>query len=244
MHKPSFISISGVAGAGKTTLSGYLQQYFRREQYTINAFSFANPLKSALCGWFDWDRQRLDSDFAYKEGSILDDGSPDPYCQALGMTRRVIMQKFGTECMRQGLHKDFWVIMADLGLKLGKIEHSDIFTIEDCRFLNELQWAKSIDAYRILIVRVERQHGEDPAPTAADIKSGGVTLTTSTTHPSEKEFLDWDGYDEILINLIDHNVNQTTNFNRLITHLHNETIPAICQRFNLNGHESLLEQQE
>lgn len=234
MSKPEFLSLSGRAGSGKTTVSNHLKQHFYREGFSINDFSFAGPLKDALCLWFDWDRKRLDSDFSYKEGSTLDDGRPDPYCKALGMTRREIMQKMGTECMRAGMHPNFWIIMADLGVHLGKVSPSDLYVISDARFLNELEWARSINAYRVLIVRAECQRGEDPEVELRKVtNSGGISLTTQTAHASEKEFLEWDGYDEVIVNLIDHNLTEGQNMNTLISHLDNTTIPAIRSRFNL-----------
>jgi hypothetical protein len=226
---PKFISISGVAGSGKTTVSDYLKSHFRQQNFTINDFSFAGPLKDALCLWFGWDRKRLDSDFAYKEGSTLDDGSPDPFCERLGMTRRQIMQKMGTECMRQGMHPNFWIIMADLGVHLGRIPHSDIYVISDARFLNELEWAKSINGYRLLVMRAECQRGEDP-----DQARTGHSLTTHTKHASETEFLQFDDYDETVVNLIDHNRTNMQNMNALIAHLDTVTIPAIRERHNLS----------
>jgi hypothetical protein len=234
MSKPEFLSLSGRAGSGKTTVSNHLKTHFHNQQFSINDFSFAGPLKDALCLWFGWDRKRLDGDFSYKEGSSLDDGSPDPYCTALGMTRREIMQKMGTECMRAGMHPNFWIIMADLGVHLGKVAPSDLYVISDARFVNELEWARSINAYRILIVRAECQRGEDPAVVLSKVtNSGGISLTTMTAHASEKEFLEWDGYDEVIVNLIDHNLTQIGNMNVLVAHLDNVTIPAIRARFAL-----------
>jgi hypothetical protein len=238
MPKPHFISISGVAGSGKSTVADYLKKYFHQEQYAINDFSFAGPLKDALCLWFGWDRKRLDHDFSYKEGSTLDDGTPDPYCQRLGKTRRQILQTFGTECMRNGMDQNFWIILADLGVHLGKIPPSDLYVISDTRMRNELEWAKSIDAFSILTVRAECPRGQNPvevkARLTADIQSGD-TLTKSTSHASEKEFLGWDGYDEILINIIDQNVSQTQNMNNLISHMDGVVIPAMRKKFNLIG---------
>lgn len=227
----NFISISGLAGSGKTTVSNYLKQHFHNACYSINDFSFAGPLKDALCVWFGWDRRRLDSDFSYKEGDRLDDGSPDPYCQALGMTRRVIMQKFGTECMRQGMHQNFWIIMADLGVRFNKVPVSDIYVISDARFVNELEWAKTLNGYRILVVRQECPRGTNPATLPDPGK--GSTLTTATAHASEQEFIGWPGYDEVIVNLLDHNVSEIGNMNRLTAYLDNLTIPAIRERFGL-----------
>jgi hypothetical protein len=227
---PHFISVSGVAGSGKTTVSSYLNHYFYDQGYTIQDFSFAGPIKDCCALLFDWDRRRLDTDFAYKEGSTLDDGSPDPYCQRLGMTRRVLMQKFGTEGMRDGVHPNFWIILADVGVYLNKIPTSDIYVISDARFINELDWVKSLNGYRIMLTRQECARGEDPKAVLTS-----TTLTKSTAHPSEQEFVGWPDYDEHLVNLIDHNKNQIGNMNALTDHLTRVTIPAICKRFGLVG---------
>src|ERR1043166_8074261 len=145
----NFVSISGAAGSGKSTVSNHLRHHFFNQWYECREFSFAGPLKDALCLWFGWDRQRLDTDYGYKEGAKLDDGSPDAYCQALGKTRREIMQLFGTECMRHGMTPDFWIILADIGLQLNKIPPADLHIISDARMLNELEWVKRLNGYRI-----------------------------------------------------------------------------------------------
>lgn len=227
--KSSFISISGVAGSGKTTVSNHLKHFFFREQYEISEFSFAGPIKDALCLWFGWDRSRLDSDFSYKEGSTLDDGTPDPYCEALGLSRRQMMQKMGTECMREGMHSNFWIIMADIGLRLGKIRPSDLYIISDARFVNELEWAKSINAYRIFVKRVECPRGSDPSQVLAH----NVSLTKHTGHVSETEFLNWSGYDAEIINLVDRNLTDLANMNNLVKHLDTVVIPEIRTRFGI-----------
>jgi hypothetical protein len=225
----NFISISGAAGSGKTTVTNYLHTYFHNEFYRMSDFSFAGPLKDALCLWFDWDRRRLDQDYGYKEGSTLDDGSPDPYCQMLGKTRRQIMQVFGTECMREGMAKDFWIMMADMGLRLNKITPADIHMVSDARMLNELEWMRKLKGYEIYIERVECERGEDPKDAIAK------TLTKSSGHASEQEFLSWHDYDETIINLVDNNLNSVANMNSLTHRLSEVTIPAIRDRFRLVG---------
>jgi hypothetical protein len=221
--KPAFISISGPAGSGKSTVANYLTQYFREQHLVAHDFSFAAPLKDALSLWCGFDRERLDCDTAYKEGSTLDDGAPDPYCEALGMSRREIMQKFGTECMRHGMAENFWIILADLSVRLGKIPASDVFIISDCRMVNELEWATSINAFRILLTRAEIPRGKSEFQI-------DTTLTSHTAHPSEKEFLGWSDYDEQILNVIDRNYTEQDNYNRLVRHLRTVTIPAIHQR--------------
>lgn len=188
--KPIFISISGEAGAGKTTLCGLLTSYYTAKGLSVSPFSFADPLKDALCLWFGWDRQRLNDDFPYKEGGLgnTDPTDVDPYCVALNMTRRQIMQRFGTECLRDGMHEDFWVILAKLGVQRGVVPLAKLNLIPDARFLNELQWVKQEDGINVRVnrVKVDSAHGELTNPT---------TLTEHSGHSSElawKSYSDWD----------------------------------------------------
>jgi hypothetical protein len=227
---PNFVSISGLAGSGKTTISNYLHSYFHKEWYSCREFSFAGPLKDALCLWFDWDRKRLDTDYDYKEGNRLNDGSIDPYCAALKKTRRQIMQVFGTECMRDGMQEDFWITLAKIGIEKGKIPPSDVYLISDARMTNELVWVRSINGYEIRVDRAECAMGEDPAKAVS-----GATLTKSSAHASEQQFLHWKDYDEEIINLIDHNKPEIANRSALIGHLNTVTIPAIRARFGMKG---------
>jgi hypothetical protein len=226
----NFVSISGGAGSGKSTVTKHLRQRFFECWYECRDFSFAGPMKDALCLWFGWDRHRLDHDYGYKEGAVLDDGAPDPYCQALGRTRREIMQTFGTECLRRGMCQDFWIILADLGLQLNKIPPSDIYVISDARMTNELEWVRSLNGYEILLHRVECPRGADP-----DKVKYGATLTHAVGHRSEQEFLSWKDYDESIVNLVDHNQTQIANLNALTEHLDKVTIPAIRKRFSMTG---------
>lgn len=213
MAAPYFIAISGKAGGGKDTIKDAIIDYFRERGKISSPFSFAGPLKDACVLWFGWDRQRLDSDYPYKEGGLgnTNPDDVDPYCVALGLTRRQVMQKLGTECMRDGMHRNFWIILADLALKTGKLAGFDIGLVTDARFLNELDWVKSINGYTIKVERTVCELGETPEDAIKRFASNrsADSLTKSTNHASELEFETWGHFDRIVINLIDKNLSES-----------------------------------
>lgn len=175
--------ISGKAGSGKDTIYNQMESLLASRGFVITKLSFASILKDVCCVMFGWDRSRLDHDFAYKEGNTLDDGTPDPACAAFGMTRREIMQKLGTEGMRDGFHRDVWVICLKLAIARGSYDNYDFGVLVDCRFINELEFVKALDGH---VIRVQR--------------SGGGTLTDKVNHASEIEWTTWKDWDAIIQN--------------------------------------------
>ncbi len=164
--------IAGKAGSGKDTVYNQMEELLTERGYKVTKLSFASKLKDVCCLLFGWDRERLEHDFEYKEGNTLDDGRPDPACQMLGgMTRREVMQKVGTEAMRNGLHMDVWIIALTLAIMRGEYDEYDIGVLTDCRFLNEIHFVTGRDGK---LIKVER--------------SGAGTLTNKTNHASETEW--------------------------------------------------------
>ena len=178
------ISLSGKAGSGKDTAYELLSDYLSNQGYSCTKLSFANKLKDNLARMFYWDRQRLDNDNLYKESMLLDDGTPDPACKALGLTRRQVMQNYGTDAVRHGLHNDAWVITLQLDIQHGVYDKFDFGFITDARFLNELRLTHVLGGVTLQIQRI----GED------------TTLTNHSQHLSELEWMQWDQWDGIVEN--------------------------------------------
>lgn len=193
------IGFTAKVGGGKDTAGILITKALEEKGYRVTKLSFAKYLKDICTMMFGWDRERLEHDFDYKEGDTLDDGSPDPACEALGMTRRVIMQKIGTEAMRDGLHADIWVIALKLAIHRGEYDDYDYGLLTDCRFINELQFVRDLDG---TLIRVER-HGEQS------------TLTDQTQHQSELEWEAWDSWNAIVENHIDPTLSDDENFMNL-----------------------------
>jgi hypothetical protein len=200
-----FISLSGEAGSGKSTVSDMIKDFFETQNLTVAPFSFAGPLKDALVGWTGWDRQRLDSDFAYKEGGLgnTDPDDLDDYCVRLGKTRRQIMQDFGTECMRDNMHPDFWVILAELGLKRGTTKAADVNIISDARFQNELNFITRQNGWTFRVKRIELLEGETADEGLIRCTGdNGATLTEHSSHASEQEWKSYEDFAYVFFNII------------------------------------------
>ena len=180
------IGFTAKVGGGKDTAGMLITQALEEKGYRVTKLSFAKPLKDVCTMMFGWDRERLEHDFDYKEGDTLDDGTPDPACEALGMTRRVVMQKLGTEAMRNGLHSDIWIIALRLSIMRGDYDDYDYGLLTDCRFLNELQFVRDLDGTLIQLKRDGEQS----------------TLTDKTQHASELEWEQWTDWDAIVTNRI------------------------------------------
>lgn len=189
------IGFTAKIGGGKDTAGKIITEALEEKGYRVTILSFANPLKSICTLLFGWDYKRLLNDNAYKEGNTLDDGSPDPACVKLGMTRRVAMQLIGTEAMRRGLHPDIWIIALELAIMRGEYDDYDYGLLTDCRFLNELQFVRDLDGTLIQLKRVGEQS----------------TLTDQTQHVSELEWEKWQDWDAVITNYIDPDLDEDTN---------------------------------
>ena len=180
------IGLTGKAGSGKDTAGAVMQSILQEKGYVCTKLSFAAKLKDACTLFFGWDRDRLEHDFDYKEGYTLDNGAPDPACQMLGMSRREVMQKFGTEAVRNGLHKNAWVYILQLAIFNGEYDNYDFGFLTDCRFENELQFVRDMEG---VLIRVNRFDRND-------------TLTIHVNHASEMDWLNWEDWDCQVDNII------------------------------------------
>jgi len=142
------ILLTGKAGSGKDTVADYLMSLsevceagkhpelyppdtvFCSEQIFSKDF-FANPLKKMACILIGADEnddlKKYIYDNAFKEAII-------PFGPMKGFTGRTILQKLGTEQIRNGFYEDVWVNHLAFRLsnrKCGK------YVVSDCRFDNE-----------------------------------------------------------------------------------------------------------
>lgn len=136
--KRIIIGIAGAMGAGKTTAADELVR-----QFFVCKLSFATPLKEAACSLFGLKPE----DFSQGKSVV------DPYW---GITRREMLQKLGTECMRENFGGDFWVRRAKLAV--GKVREHMTVVFDDVRFPDEADWIRSNDG---VLLRITRPMGED-----------------------------------------------------------------------------------
>ena len=137
------IGIVGFIGSGKGTVGDYLNQ-----EWGFEKDSFAKPLKDAVSIIFGWDRDMLegktDKSREWRE-------KVDAYwSNAIGrmVTPRLVLQLFGTECIRNVFHPNVW--SASL---INRCKTDTVVT--DCRFRNEVQAIKDAEG---LVFRVKRGH--------------------------------------------------------------------------------------
>ena len=162
----NLIGISGKIGSGKDTVAAIIQELY--PQYEVK--KFAGKLKdiaSILTGipvekFEDQEFKKTDLgkewSYAYPD-QYYDDGESVMVC----MSVRQLLQKLGTDALRDNLHENVWVnaLMADYNKDSNWI-------VTDCRFPNE---AKIIEEKGGILLRVERSTcnlGIHPSETALD----------------------------------------------------------------------------
>jgi hypothetical protein len=140
------IGVVGLIGSGKGTVSDRLEQ-----KHNFRKDSFAKSLKDAVSSMFNWDREMLegktDESRAWRE-------KPDVFWSkrfGKDVTPRWVLQYFGTEVMRQGMHDTIWI---DSCLARYKGEPT---VISDTRFENEIKTIRESGGKIILVKR-----GQDP----------------------------------------------------------------------------------
>ena len=124
------IGLCGFAGSGKGTLADILV-----ENHNFRKISFATKLKDVASVMFGWDRDLLegitDESRAWREE--VDEYWSNELEQEV--TPRIVLQLFGTNCVRNNLHNNIWVSI----VKKTLIDNPDVnWVIPDIRFPNEV----------------------------------------------------------------------------------------------------------
>jgi hypothetical protein len=143
------IGICGLIGGGKGTVGDILV-----EQYNFKKLSFADKLKDAVAEMFDWDRALLEG--ITDESRNWREKRDDFWSKETGreITPRLVLQEFGTDCMRKGFFDGIWVSMVKQEIMQNPTQN---YVIPDVRFPNE---GKMINALGGNVWRVRR--GDDP----------------------------------------------------------------------------------
>ena len=136
--KDRVIGISGKARSGKDTLADYLISQKEYSGYTEDTgvitkrlytkYSFADPLKEAVSLLFNIPLNNL-----YE-------GDREIVLPEWGLSIRQILQRFGTECMRNNYGQDFWIKKAQL--KIDTMVDNRKVIIPDIRFDNEADFCR------------------------------------------------------------------------------------------------------
>jgi len=129
------IGICGLIGCGKGTVGDILV-----EQGFVK-LSFADKLKDGVATIFGWDRAMLEGDTV--QSRKWREEVDDFWTAETGrtITPRLVLQEFGTDCMRLGFDDGIWVSLVKQQI-LKSPEKS--FVLPDVRFENEIKMLRSI----------------------------------------------------------------------------------------------------
>lgn len=143
------IGLCGQSQSGKDTLAQLLEK-----DSGWKHFAFADALKGVCMDYLGLSRD----DVYTQDGKAR-------FNEFWGMTNREILQRVGTEAMRNGFEKDVWVKIAEL--KASKmVKEGKKIILTDCRFANEAEMV-----YRLggIVVEVSRK-GVDKLLTESERK--------------------------------------------------------------------------
>jgi adenylate kinase family enzyme len=132
------IGITGKLTSGKTTFAKFLwDRFLEKGNKSVHILSFAQLLKemifnAGLCSREElWEKK---TDFS-----------------------RLMMQKIGTEIIRNQVDPDFWVNKMKERIKeIGKNNWDCIIIIDDVRYINEAEFIKAFRHAAPLLLRIER----------------------------------------------------------------------------------------
>lgn len=140
------IAFNGLKCSGKSTASDYFIKLLEINMPSLRVVrrAFADPMKEILSKYFG-----VGEALYTQEGKMQMN-------EFWGMTHREMLQKFGTEAMRDHFHPETWVKIMQLTIdKLSmKVDSEDtVLVIDDLRFDNE---AEMLRKYGAMIVQIRR----------------------------------------------------------------------------------------
>lgn len=172
------IGICGLIGSGKGTVGDILvEQGFTK-------VSFADKLKDGVATIFGWNRAMLEGDT--DESRNWREQPDNFWTQETGrnITPRIVLQEFGTECMRDGFDDSIWVSL----LKKQMLDNPGDYVVPDVRFRNEQDMIRELGGE---IWRVQR--GDVPewyGCAMLDNTTGGNLMESYDVHVSEYKWID------------------------------------------------------
>ena len=140
------IGLIGFKNSGKDTVADYLVR-----QHGFRKYAFADPVKEICKIMFRLDLEQL-HDPVRKEQ--LD--------ERWGMTPRTMMQKVGTDMIRNMWGEDFWV--RNMNARVPS-HGSDRVVVSDVRFRNEADWIQQKGGILVRVVDGTQQCDNHPSET-------------------------------------------------------------------------------
>ena len=172
------IGICGLIGSGKGSVGDILVE----QGYT--KVSFADKLKDGVATIFGYDRSMLEGDT--DESRSWREQPDEFWSKETGrtITPRIVLQEFGTDCMRNGYYDGVWVSL----LKQQILDNPGDYVIPDVRFRNEQDMIRELSGQ---IWRVQR--GDVPewyGCAMLDNTTGGNLMESYDVHVSEYKWID------------------------------------------------------
>ena len=131
------IGMCGLIGTGKDTVADILVN-----NYNFIKVSFADKLKDGVATVFSWDREMLEG--TTDESRTWREQKDEFWSRETNehITPRLVLQMFGTDCMRNGFYNGIWVSI----VKQQIINNpNNNFVIPDVRFPNEAKMIKEVN---------------------------------------------------------------------------------------------------
>jgi hypothetical protein len=172
------IGICGLIGSGKGSVGDILvEQGYKK-------VSFADKLKDGVATIFGYDRSMLEGDT--DESRSWREQTDEFWSKETGrtITPRIVLQEFGTDCMRNGYYDGVWVSL----LKQQILDNPGDYVIPDVRFRNEQDMIRELSGQ---IWRVQR--GDVPewyGCAMLDNTTGGNLMEAYDIHSSEYKWID------------------------------------------------------
>lgn len=185
------IGVCGLIGSGKGTVADILVEY-----HNFQKISFADKLKDGVSAVFGWDRSMLEGDTDISR--IWREKIDVYWTKETGreITPRLVLQEFGTDCMRNGFDDSIWVSLVKKELSENPDKN---FVIPDVRFPNEMNMIKELNGS---VWQVRR--GELPEWWGAallDNTTEANTMSNHNVHPSEWKWIDEEAkFEKIIYN--------------------------------------------
>lgn len=145
MQKPIIIAFCGLAQSGKSTAMQAVRNFIHRNHpkaavYTLN---FADPLKEAY---------RAITGEAFLDNAEYKNA---PSAMFDGLTNRQVIQKIGTDALRNSFDKRIWIKCLQKKVEgIAQNGHESYILISDLRFANEADWVISNNG---IIIQVHRK---------------------------------------------------------------------------------------
>jgi hypothetical protein len=185
------IGVCGLIGSGKGTVADMLVA-----EHGFVKLSFADRLKDSVAVLFDWPRDMLEGDT--QESREWREQTDAFWTSETGrtITPRLVLQEFGTECMRSGFYDGIWVSLVKKRIQDSPRTN---FVLPDTRFPNEIKMLQEIGG-NVWWVR----RGDLPAwwgSAVLDNTTGSSLMSEHAIHPSEWHWANTnDKFDSIIYN--------------------------------------------